>query len=185
MFGLTDLAPVLVADDVVRHRRDGRGAADGGDVAGLADRGGHDARQIAGLLLLPLEALVVRRQLGHVAAAVREGRVDRAGGVEARRLVDADELDRRVGLGGLVRVGGRREADRHDDVELLVDEGLDVLLRCPPRPGSARTSGPARPTLVAPSWAPSHEYWLKFLSLSVPTSVTRPILSAGPPLPPR
>src|SRR5215210_6717024 len=35
------------------------------------------------------------------------------------------------------------------------------------------------PIFEAPSWAPSHEYWLKFLSSRDPTSVTRPIF--GPP----
>ena len=35
----------------------------------------------------------------------------------------------------------------------------------------------AAPMSVAPATAPSYEYWLKFLSLTVPTSVTTPILS--------
>src|SRR5215468_3889890 len=41
--------------------------------------------------------------------------------------------------------------------------------------------GAGAPTLLAPSCVPSHENWLKFLSLSVPTSVTRPIFRAEPP----
>ena len=48
-------------------------------------------------------------------------------GRDADALVDADELDVRVGLGGLDRVGTGGEADGHDDVVVLVDEGLDVL----------------------------------------------------------
>src|SRR5215212_3956734 len=38
--------------------------------------------------------------------------------------------------------------------------------------------GAGAPILAAPSWAPSQEYWLKFLSSSVPTSVTNPIFRA-------
>src|SRR5688500_1568260 len=43
--------------------------------------------------------------------------------------------------------------------------------------------GAGAPMRVAPSCAPAHEYSLKFLSLSVPTSVTSPILSAEPEAP--
>src|SRR5438093_939482 len=38
------------------------------------------------------------------------------------------------------------------------------------------------PTLEAPSWAPSHEYWLKFLSSRLPTSVTSPIFGPAAPV---
>ena len=96
-----------VALDVVDDGRDDRGAADGADVTGLADRGRHDAGEVAGLLLAPVDADVVLEALGHA-------------------LVDADELDVGVGLCRVRGVLTSGEADRHDDVVLLVDEGLDV-----------------------------------------------------------
>src|SRR5574337_546857 len=40
------------------------------------------------------------------------------------------------------------------------------------------TFGASAPMSCAPFWAPSKEYWLKFLSSTVPTSVTTPILRA-------
>ena len=45
-----------------------------------------------------------------------------------RGLVHAHEVDVRVGLGRRHGVGRQVEADRHDDVVLLVDERLDVRL---------------------------------------------------------
>src|SRR3954471_17724389 len=42
------------------------------------------------------------------------------------------------------------------------------------------TSGSAAPMSWAPSLAPSNEYWLKFLSSTVPTSVTTPIFQLPP-----
>ncbi len=60
-------------------------------------------------------------------ALAGEGAVRGAGRVHARGHVDGDEPDVRVGLGG--RDGGitQVEADRHDDVVVLVYETLDVL----------------------------------------------------------
>src|SRR3990170_930480 len=102
------LRAILVPTHVVHDRRDGAGTADRGDLARLADAGRHDAGQVARLGLVEDEALVV---------------VDRIVGLE---LVHADEVDvrvlRRRGEGRLTQC----EADRHDDVEVLVNEGLDV-----------------------------------------------------------
>ena len=110
MLGVDRLGAVQVALDVVRHGRDGRGAADGADDAALADAGGDDAGEIASLLLLEDEALVVRQELGRVALA-REGGIRVALRVDADALVDTDELDVRVRLGGLGGVAADGEAD--------------------------------------------------------------------------
>ncbi len=123
--GVDGLGAVGVALDVVDHGRDDGRAADGGDVAGLADGRGHDAGQVAGLLLAPVDALHVRQEHGRIAGA-GEGVVRGAVLVDAGRLVHADELDVGVGQGGIDGVRAGREADRHDDVVVLVDEGLDV-----------------------------------------------------------
>ena len=146
----------------------------------LLIRGGHDAGQVARLLLVPADALAGS------GAYLADRRHPRSRGLSggrchrwrpgARCLVDADELDVRVRLGGDDGVGAGREADGHDDVVLLVDERLDVLGDVAETGALGRLAGPGAPILVAPSWVPSQEYWLKFWSLSVPTSVTSPIL---------
>ena len=87
----------------------------------LADAGGHNAGEVPRLLLLEDEALVVGEQLGGVAlAGERAIRVSLL--IHADALVDSDELDVRIGLGGLGGVAANGEADRHDDVVVLGDE---------------------------------------------------------------
>ena len=92
----------------------------------LADAGGHDPREISGLLLLEHQTLVVGEELGGIALA-GEGAVRVSLRVDADALVDPDELDLRVRLGGLGRVAAEGEADGHDDVVVLADERVDVL----------------------------------------------------------
>ena len=94
-------------------------------VPRLADAGGDDAGQVAGLGLGEDDALVVREERRRITGA-GERRVRLALLVDADALVDADERDVRVGLRGDRRVGPDQEADRDDDVEVLVDERLDV-----------------------------------------------------------
>ena len=56
------LGAELVALDVADARRAQRGAADGADGAGLADRRGDDAGEVAGLVLLEVDRDVVRQR---------------------------------------------------------------------------------------------------------------------------
>ena len=101
---------IAVARDEVDDRWDRLHAADGTDRARRAHRGGDDPGEVPGLLLREHEALVVRRRARCV-----------------YRLVDADELDVRVGTS----LSERRlhheglESDRHHDVVALVHEPLD------------------------------------------------------------
>src|SRR3989454_8116778 len=106
--GLFLLRGVLVALDVVHYRRDVGPAADHSDLVRLGDVRGDDAREIAGLRLDEDETLVV---------------LGRGIGDE---LVHAEEVDGRVGLRLLQRVGADEEPNRHDEVVLLIDELLDV-----------------------------------------------------------
>ncbi len=123
--GVDRQGALRVALDVVHDGRDDRGATDGGDVAGLTDVGSDDAGEVAGLLLAPVQALQVRQELSSVAFAAESGvRIALCG--DAGGLVHADELDVGAGLGRGDGVEARGEADGHDDVVLLVDEGLDV-----------------------------------------------------------
>src|SRR5207249_629538 len=119
--GLHGLRGVLVALDVAHDGRDVRAPADRPDLVALRDRARDDPGEVAGLGLVEDESLVVR---GDVALALLVAGVLR----DADELVDAEELDARVGLRRGERVGPDEEADRHDNVVLLIDEALDVLL---------------------------------------------------------
>ena len=128
---------------------------------------GHDAGQVARLRLVEDQALVVgEARAGH--------RI-----VTGLELVDADEVDVRVGGGRLQRGRAEGEADGDDHVVVVIDAASGCWSRSRPSSGSRWPAATAAPMEAAPCCAPSQLYSLKFLSSSVPTSVTRPIFSVA------
>ena len=125
---LDRLGAELIALDVADARGAQGGATDGADDVGLAGVGRDDPGQVAGLVLGEVERGVVRQERLRVTLA-GERRVWVALRVDAdRRLVHAHEVDRRIRLRGRDGVARDVEADRDDQVELLVHELLDVRL---------------------------------------------------------